>query len=139
MTTNTIDDDIIPLNPIRLPTNNNLNRPVIFEKMFPLIALLLETERTRTNLENFDLHLFIENDFAFIQQQILDNINLKATAHIIQLICYKNDVYANKIVNLLCQWIINYNNDLNSLQALFKVLTYIIEQNPNNINNNDNN
>jgi len=139
MTTNTIDDDIIPLNPIRLPTNNNLNRPIIFEKMFPLIALLLETERTRTNLENFDLHLFIENDFAFIQQQSIDNINLKATAHIIQLICYKNDVYANKIVNLLCQWIINYNNDMNSLQALFKVLTYIIEQNPNNINNNNNN
>ncbi|CAF1418467.1 unnamed protein product, partial [Adineta steineri] len=138
MTTNTIDDDIIPLNTIRLPTNNNLNRPGIFEKMFPLIALLLETERTRTNLENFDLHLFVENDFAFIQQQILDNINLKATAHIIQLICYKNDVYANKIVNLLCQWIVNYNNDMNSLQALFKVLTYLIEQNPNNINNDTN-
>ena len=139
ITTNPIDDDVIPLNPIRLPTNNNLNRPVIFEKMFPLIALLLETERTRSNLENFDLHLFIENDFAFIQQQIVDNINLKATAHIIQLICYKNEVYANKIVNLLCQWIINYNNDINSLQALFKVLTYIIEQNPNNTNNNSNN
>ena len=136
MSGNAIDDDIIPLNPIRLPTNNNHNRPVIFEKMFPLIAFLLETERTRTNLENFDFHLFIENDFAFIQQQILDNINLKATAHIIQLICQNNDVYANKIVNLLCQWIITYNTDPNSLQALFKVLSYIIEQNPNNVNNN---
>ncbi|CAF3868679.1 unnamed protein product [Rotaria sp. Silwood2] len=139
MTTNAIDDDIIPLNTIRLPTNNNLNRPGIFEKMFPLIALLLETERTRSNLENFDLHLFIENDFAFIQQQILDNINLKATAHIIQLICYKNDVYANKIVNLLSQWITNYKNDMNSIQALFKVLTYLIEQNPNNITNDNTN
>lgn len=139
MGSNAIDDDIIPLNPIRLPNNNNHNRPVIFEKMFPLIALLLETERTRTNLENFDFHLFIENDFAFIQQQILDNINLKATAHIIQLICQNNEVYANKIVNLLCQWIINYNNDPNSLQALFKVLSYIIEQNSNNVNNNTTN
>ncbi|CAF4241140.1 unnamed protein product [Rotaria socialis] len=138
MTTNVIDDDIIPLNTIRLPANNNLNRPGIFEKMFPLIALLLETERTRSNLENFDLHLFVENDFAFIQQQILDNINLKATAHIIQLICYKNDVYANKIVNLLSQWITNYKNDMNSVQALFKVLTYLIEQNPNNITNENN-
>ena len=139
MTTNTIDDDIIPLNTIRLPTNNNLNRPsIIFEKMFPLIALLLETERQRTNLEHFDLHLFIENDFAFIQQQIIDNVNLKSTAHIIQLICYKNDVYANKIVNFLCQWIMNYNNDSNNLQALFKVLTYLIEQNPNHSTNDTN-
>lgn len=135
ITTNAIDDDIIPLNTIRLPANNNLNRPGIFEKMFPLIALLLETERTRSNLENFDLHLFIENDFAFIQQQIIDNINLKATAHIIQLICYKNDNYANKIVNLLSQWITNYKNDMNSIQAIFKVLTYLIEQNPNNVTN----
>ncbi|CAF0871243.1 unnamed protein product [Adineta ricciae] len=138
MATSAIDDDIIPLNTIRLPTNNNLNRPGIFEKMFPLIGLLLETERARTNLDNFDFHLFIENDFAFIQQQILDNINLKATAHIIQLICYKNDVCANKIVNLLCQWIMNSSNDMNSLQALFKVLTYLIEQNVNNVNNETN-
>ena len=133
MSSNTMDDDIIPLNTIRLPNNNNLNRPGIFEKMFPLIALLLETERTRSHLEQFDFQLLVENEFAFIQQQILDNINLKSTAHIIQLLCYQNEVFANKIVNLLCQWIINCNNDMNSLQALFKVLTYLIEQNPNNI------
>ncbi|CAF4853252.1 unnamed protein product, partial [Rotaria sp. Silwood2] len=62
---------------------------------------------------------FIENDFAFIQQQILDNINLKATAHIIQLICYEND--------------------MNIIQALFNILTYLIEQNPNNITNDNTN
>ena len=141
MSGNAIDDDIIPLNPIRLSTNNNnnnFNRPIIFEKMFPLIALLLETERTRSNFEHFQFDLFIENDFAFIQQQIFDNINLKATAHIIQLICYKNEVYANKIVNLLSQWIMNSTNDINCLQALFKVLTYLIEQNPNHLTTNTN-
>lgn len=130
--TNAMDDDIIPLNSLRLPNSNNLNRPGIFEKMFPLIALLLETERVRSNFENFDLHMFVENDFAFIQQQILDNINLKSTAHIIQLICYRNDLYSNRIVNLLCQWIMNASNDINNLQSLFKVLTYLIEWNPNN-------
>jgi hypothetical protein len=142
MSSNAIDDDIIPLNTIRLPNSttnsSNLNRPGIFEKMFQLIALLLETERTRTNLDRFDFQLFIENDYAFIQQQILDNINLKSTAHIIQLICYKSDVYTNKIVNLLCQWIINSTNDMNILQALFKVLTYLIEQNPTTMTNESN-
>lgn len=135
ISTTAMDDDIIPLNPLRLTSNNNFNRPGIFEKMFPLIGLLLETERSRSQLENFDFHLFIENDFAFIQQQIIDNINLKSTAHIIQLICYRNEVCSNRIVNLLSQWIMNSNGDVNNLQSFFKILTYLIEWNPNLVNN----
>ncbi|CAF3575731.1 unnamed protein product, partial [Rotaria sp. Silwood2] len=41
------------------------------------------------------------------------------TAHIIQLICYEND--------------------MNIIQALFNILTYLIEQNPNNITNDNTN
>ncbi|CAF1004126.1 unnamed protein product, partial [Didymodactylos carnosus] len=143
-----IDDDVIPLN--EHPTTR-LNRPAIFEKMFPLIVLLLEAARLRTQptsssspsslsqqqLQSYELNeadilalTGTDVDFQFIQQQILDNINLKSTASIIQLICYNKQVLANKLCNLLCTWIQKYQQDTNHLQAFFKIFTYLIEQHP---------
>ncbi|CAF1158284.1 unnamed protein product, partial [Didymodactylos carnosus] len=143
-----IDDDVIPLNEHQ---STRLNRPAIFEKMFPLIVLLLEAARLRTQptsslsppsssqqqLQGYELNeadlsslIGTDVDFQFIQQQILDNINLKSTASIIQLICYNKHILANKLCTLLCTWIHKYQQDANHLQAFFKIFTYLVEQYP---------
>ncbi|XP_018562913.1 ubiquitin carboxyl-terminal hydrolase 34 [Anoplophora glabripennis] len=111
---------------VALPTDKY--KPASLDKMVTLVASLVEKSRDsnmKLQLSEKDYNAVAGGKgFAFLYQQIKDNINLQQTRNLIHSLCRGNNQLAQAIICMISQAISRHSE---GCQPFFKILTLLTE------------
>ncbi|CAH0550563.1 unnamed protein product [Brassicogethes aeneus] len=109
-----------------LPTDKY--KPASLDKMITLVASLVEKSRDsnmKLQISDKDYNAVAGGKgFAFLYQQIKDNINLQQTKNLIHSLCRGNSQLAQSIICMISQAISRHSD---TCQPFFKILTLLTE------------
>jgi hypothetical protein len=105
-----------------------VNKPIALEKMLGFVAYLVENSRCSNTMQlglcTADHEALTGRNFAFLQRQIRENINLRQSFNLICTLSRHNDRLASSIVSMVLQSI-NKQPDIS--QPFFVILSMLVE------------